>query len=132
MKRVARVLAILVVLLLAVAISLPFLIDANQFRPRLEAELTKALGREVKLADLKLSILSGGVTASDLTIADDPAFSPTNFLSAKTLAVGVELQPLVFSKKLNVTGIQIDGPEISLIQSAWARGIFRAWAASLR
>src|SRR5579863_2611329 len=118
MKRVARVLAILVVLLLAVAISLPFLIDANQFRPRLEAELTKALGREVKLVDLKLSILSGGVTASDLTIADDPAFSPTNFLSAKTLAVGVELQPLVFSKKLNVTGIQIDGPEISLIQSA--------------
>lgn len=118
MKRVARVVAILVVVLLVVAISLPFLIDANQFRPRLEAELTKALGRDVKLGDLKLSILSGGVTASDLSIADDPAFSPTNFLSAKTLAVGVELQPLIFSKKLNVTGIAIDGPEISLLQSA--------------
>src|SRR6266436_4180107 len=118
MKRVARVLAILVVLLLAAAISLPFLIDANQFRPRLEAELTKALGRDVKLGDLKLSILSGGVTASDLSIADDPTFSRNNFLSAKKLAVGVELQPLIFSRKLNVTGIEIDRPEISLIQSA--------------
>ena len=118
MKRVARVLAILVVLLLAAAISLPFLIDANQFRPRLEAELTKALGRGVKLGDLKLSILSGGVTASDLSIADDPAFSRNNFLSAKKLAVGVELQPLIFSRKLKVTGIEIDRPEISLIQSA--------------
>src|SRR5579864_1901385 len=108
MKRVARVLAILVVLLLAVAISLPFLIDANQFRPRLEAELTKALGRDVKLGDLKLSILSGGVTASDLSIADDPAFSRAPFIQAKSLKVGVELEPLIFSKRLNVTGIEIE------------------------
>jgi AsmA protein len=118
MKRVARVFAILVAVLLAAAISLPFLIDANQFRPRLEAELTKALGRDVKLGDLKLSILSGGVTATDLSIADDPAFSRNHFLSAQTLAVGVELEPLIFSKKVNVTGIKIDRPEISLIQSA--------------
>jgi AsmA protein len=118
MKRVARVLAILVAVLLVIAVSLPFLIDANQFRPRLEAELTKALGRGVKLGDLKLSILSGGVTATDLSIADDPSFSKNAFVSAKSLAVGVELQPLIFSKKLNVTGIKIDRPEISLIQSA--------------
>lgn len=122
MKRVARVLGILVALLLVIALSLPFLIDANQFRPRLEAELTKALARDVKLADLKLSILSGGVTATGLSITDDPAFSRNNFLSAESLKVGVELQPLIFSRKLNVTGIEIDGPEISLIQSvsgAW-------------
>jgi AsmA protein len=118
MKRVARVLGILVAVLLVIAVSLPFLIDANQFRPRLDAELTKALGRDVKLGDLKLSILSGGVTATDLSIADDPAFSRANFLSAQKLAVGVELQPLIFSKKLNVTDIEIDRPEISLIQSA--------------
>src|SRR6478736_670534 len=118
MKRVVRALVILAAVLIVIAISLPFLIDANQFRPRLEAELTKTLGRSVKLGDLKLSILSGGVKASDLSIADDPAFSRTNFLSAKTLAVGVEMQPLIFSRKLNVTGVEIDTPEISLIQSA--------------
>jgi len=32
------------------------------------------LGREVKLGDLKFSVLSRGVTASNLSIADHPAF----------------------------------------------------------
>ena len=118
MKRVVRALVILAAVLIVIAISLPFLIDANQFRPRLEAELTKALGRDVKLGDLKLSVWSGGVSATDLSIAEDPAFSKNAFVSAKSLTVGVELQPLIFSKKLNVTDIRIDQPQIELIQSA--------------
>jgi AsmA protein len=117
MKHALRWLAIAVALLLLIALALPFLIDANQFRPRLEAALTQALKREVRLGDLKLSIFSGGVAAADLSIADDPAFSKAPFIQAKSLKVGVELQPLIFSKKLNVTGIEIDGPEIDLIQS---------------
>lgn len=117
MKRAFGWLAIVVALLVLIALALPFLIDANQFRPRLEAALTQALARDVKLGDLKLSIFSGGVSAADLSIADDPSFSKTPFIQAKSLKVGVELQPLIFSKKLNVTGVEIDDPEIALIQS---------------
>jgi AsmA protein len=124
MNRALRWLGILVALLLVIALSIPFLIDANQFRPRLEAALTQALSREVKLGDLKLSILSGGVTATDLSIADDPSFSKTPFIRAKSLKVGVELQPLLFSKKLNVTGIEIENPEIALIQSSTGKWNF--------
>ena len=117
MKRILAVLAILFALLVVVALALPFLIDANQFRPRLEAELAKDLGREVKLGNLKLSILDGAVAADDLSIADDPAFAKAPFISAKALNVGVELKPLIFDRKLNVTAIGIDTPAISLIQS---------------
>ena len=117
MKHALRWIAIVVAFLLLIALVLPLLIDANQFRPRLEAALTQALAREVRLGDLKLSIFSGGVAAADLSIADDPAFSKTPFIQAKSLKVGVELQPLIFSKKLNVTGIEIDAPQIDLIQS---------------
>ncbi len=117
MKHALRWIAIVVALLLLIALALPFLIDANQFRPRLEAALTQALARDVRLGDLKLSIFSGGVAAADLSIADDPAFSKTPFIQAKSLKVGVELQPLIFSKKLNVTGVEIESPEIDLIQS---------------
>jgi AsmA protein len=117
MKHALRWVAIAVALLLLIALALPFLIDANQFRPRLEAALTQALAREVKLGDLKLSIISGGVAAADLFIADDPTFSKAPFIQAKSLKVGVELQPLLFSKKLKVTGIEIEAPEIELIQS---------------
>lgn len=112
-----RWLGIVVALLLVIVLAIPFLINVNQFRPRLEAALSQALGREVKLGDLKLSILSGSVEASDLDIADDAAYSKTPFVRAKSLKVGVELEPLLFSKKLNVTGIEIQEPEISLVQS---------------
>ncbi len=112
-----RWLGIVVALLLVIVLAIPFLINVNQFRPRLEAALSQALGREVKLGDLKLSILSGSVEASDLDIADDAAYSKTPFVRAKSLKVGVELEPLLFSQKLNITGIEIQEPEIALVQS---------------
>jgi AsmA protein len=115
--RIVRWCVIALALLVLIAIAIPFLIDPNSFRPALESNLSHALGRQVKLGDLKLSILSGGVTASDLSVADDAAYSRTPFVQAKSLKVGVEMVPLVFSRKLNVTGITIDQPEISLIES---------------
>jgi AsmA protein len=117
MRRIVRVVALVVVLLLVVLLGLPFLMNANQFRPVLEEKLTSALGREVKVGDLRLALLSGGVAADDLSIADDPSFSRTPFLMAKSLKVGVELWPLISSRKVNVTGITIDQPAIALIQS---------------
>lgn len=113
-----RVAGIVVAIVILVALALPFFINANQFRPILEERLTAALGREVKIGDLKLSVFSGGASASDVTIADDPAFSKEPFLRTKSLAVGVELWPLIFSRQLNVTSLTIDQPEIDLIQSA--------------
>jgi len=117
MKRLALILGIVIVLLLASAIALPFLIDANQFRPALESRLTAAVGREVKLGDLKVSLFSGGVVASDLSIADDPSFSKTPFLRAQSLKVSVEMLPLILSRKLKVTGITISQPQINLIET---------------
>src|SRR5260370_16306512 len=97
MKRTVRVLGIALALLIVVVVSLPFLINANQFRPMLESKLSQGLGREVKLGDLKFSVLSGGVTASDLSIADHPAFSKSPFVAAKSLTVSPELWPFLFS-----------------------------------
>lgn len=114
--KVVKIAGIVVILLVVVAVALPFLIDVNQFRPKLESELTSVLGRQVSVGNLKLSILSGSVSAEDLSIADDPAFSKTPFLQAKGLNVGVELMAFLTSRKINVTGITIDQPEISLLQ----------------
>ena len=117
MKRLLLWLAVLIgVLALAVA-ALAFLVDANRFRPQLEARLTEALHRNVTLGKLGLSILSGSIEANDLEIAEDAAFGKAPFLRAKAIRVGVELKPLIFERKLNVTGITIEKPEISLIQT---------------
>jgi AsmA protein len=117
MKRTLKILAIVVGVLIVIAIAIPFFVDANTFRPKLETELTAALGREVKVGNLSLSILSGSVSADDIAIADDPAFSKSPFVQAKSLKVGVELIPLIFSKTLNVTELTLNQPEISLVRS---------------
>jgi AsmA protein len=116
--KLLRIIGIVVAVVVVAALALPFFINANQFRPVLEERLSAALGREVKIGDLKVSLFSGGASASDVTIADDPAFSKEPFLRAKALAVGVELLPLIFSRQLNVTSLTIDQPEIALSQSA--------------
>ncbi|MBZ5678848.1 MAG: AsmA family protein [Acidobacteriia bacterium] len=117
MKRFLKILGIVIGILIVIVIALPFFIDANLFRPRLESELTDALGRQVKVGNLTLSLLSGGVKADDISIADDPAFSRTPFVQAKSLKVGVELIPLIFSKSLHVTDLTLNGPEINLVRS---------------
>ena len=75
MKRALKIVGIVVVVILLAVIALPFLINVNSFRPKLESELSTALGRQVKVGNLSLSILSGSVSAEDLSISDDPAFS---------------------------------------------------------
>lgn len=117
MKRALKILGIVIAVLIVIVIALPFFIDANIFRPRLESELSGALGREVKVGNLSLSLLSGGVTASDISIADDPAFSRSPFVKANSLKVGVQLMPLIFSKSLEVTDLTLNQPEINLVRS---------------
>ena len=109
---------VVVAVVLLLAIGLSFLLDANRFKPALESELSKQLGRRVTVGKLNFSILSGSVSASDVAMSEDPAFGSGSFLKAKSLNVGAELIPLVLSRRLNVTGITIADPEIILLQSS--------------
>ena len=102
MRRALIVVLIVAAVLVVAVLALSFLIDANRFRLAIKTELTKSLGRDVKIGDLKLSILSGTVTADDLSVADDPAFSKTAFLHTKALSLSIDLWHLPFSRKLNV------------------------------
>lgn len=117
MNRILKIIAIVVAILVIILIAVPLLVDANTFRPKLESELTTLLGRQVKVGNLSLSLFSGAVTADNISIADDPAFSNTPFVQAKSLKVGVELIPLIFSKTLNVTELTLNQPEIDLVKS---------------
>lgn len=113
LRIVLLVVAVLVVLILV----LPFLIPVNQFRPTIEEKASAALGRKVEIGDLSLSLLRGSLSAENLSIGDDPKFSSSPFLTAKSLNVDVELMPLIFSKTLKITGVTIDTPQVTLLHS---------------
>lgn len=109
---------------------LPFLIDANKFRPTVEEELSTVLQRQVKIGDLKLSLWSCSLTADNLSIADDPAFSRSAFLNAKSFRVGVELTPLIFSKTLHITGLTIEKPAVTLLRNPAGKWNYSSLAAT--
>jgi AsmA protein len=113
LRNILIVVGVLVVLILIV----PFLIPVNQFRPTIEEKASAALGRKVQLGNLSLSLISGSLSAEELSIGDDPKFSSSPFLTAKSLKVGVEIMPLIFSKTLNVTGVTIDSPQVTLLHN---------------
>jgi len=130
MSRTLRLILIVVGLLIVVVIAAPFLIPVNQFRPTIEEKASAALGRKVDLGNLSLSLFSGSLAADNLSIADDPKFNKSPFLTAKSIKVGVELMPLILSKELNITGITIDNPEVTLIRGSGGEWNYSSFGAA--
>jgi len=62
-KRWLRIAGIAVAAFLVLLIALPFLINVNSFRPKIESEASTALGRQVTVGNLSLSIFSGSVAS---------------------------------------------------------------------
>jgi AsmA protein len=118
MSRTLKIIGIVVGILIVIVLVAPFLIPVNQFRPTIEEKASAALGRKVEVGNLSLSLISGSIGADNLSIADDPKFGQTPFLTAKSVKVGVEIMPLIFSKTLNVTDIVVDSPQVLLIRGA--------------
>src|SRR5712671_997595 len=118
MKRLLVIAGIVVGVLLLVIIAVPLFINVDSFRPDLEKKLSAALNRQVHIGKLDASLLSGGASATDITIADDPAFNNAPFLKASSVKVGVQLMPLIFSRQLKVTSLTIQKPDITLLKNA--------------
>ena len=121
--------AILGVLVIA-AVALPLLVNVDNFRPTIQAEASAALGREVRIGKLELSLLAGGVTASELSIADDPSYSREPFLRAKAMEVGVEMMPLIFSRSLQVRSLKLVEPQITLLSAPGGKWNFSTLGAA--
>ena len=84
------------VLLLAVAVSVPFWFKADRFRPAIEKQLTDKLHRPVKLGELGLRILPmPTLTVASVEIADDPALGTGPLFTSKTAGIRIHFMPLL-------------------------------------
>jgi AsmA protein len=117
MKRILKIAGIVIAILIVILVAIPFFINVNSFRPKIEATASEALGRQVKVGNLSLSLLTGSVSADNISIAEDPAFGNTPFVTAKALKVGVEIMPLLTSKEIRVTEITLEQPQITLLKT---------------
>src|SRR3954466_12331346 len=117
-KKVLIIVGVIFAVFILVALLLPLFVNVDKLRPEVQTQASAALGRDVTIGKLELSVFSGGVTAQDITIADDPGYSNQPFVKAKSLDVGVDLWPLIFSKALHVNTLTLQDPEIHLVKGA--------------
>jgi AsmA protein len=130
MKRLLMVVGIIVAVLVVAALAVPLFINVDSFRPNLEKSLSASLNREVKIGKLAASLFSGGASATEISVSDDPAFNKGPFLQAGSVKVGVHLMPLIFSKRLEVTGITVERPDIVLLKNAAGKWNYSSLGAS--
>jgi AsmA protein len=118
MKRLLKISAIVVGVLILLVLVIPLFVNVDSFRPQIEEKLSASLGRTVHIGKISASILSGGAEARDLSISDDPAFSKGPFLQASSLAIGLKWIPLIFSRQIKVSSLTIKNPDIVLLKNS--------------
>ena len=116
--------------IILVLVLIPLFINADSFRPTVASRLSQSLGRPVTLGHLSFSLLHGSLDAQDIAIADDPSFSASSFLTAKSLRIGVEVGALIFHHQVNITRLVVDSPSIALIHAANGRWNFSSLGGS--
>jgi len=99
---VAGLLGLSVILLRAV-------LDVDSYRPMVAERASAALGREVRIGRLDLSLRPLGVRADDVALAALPDEGGGDLLTARRLRIGARLGPLLRGR-LEVTSLTIEEP----------------------
>ena len=119
MKR-KKVLIVIVSILVVVALGLsavPFLIDSNELKNLIIAQLESKLQRKVTAKEVGITVLTGpGIELKDLAIADDPHFSKNPFVMAESFVVRAGILSLLRGR-LEISELRITHPVVELVQN---------------
>jgi AsmA protein len=118
MKHKWKIVAAVVGAIILLVAAIPLFVNINTFKPIIEHQLTAALGRQVKLGELSLSVPSGTVEARNFEVADDPEFSSEPFITATAIRMGVQMRLLVFHRQILIESLEIEAPQIHLVHAA--------------
>ncbi|HET8562521.1 MAG TPA: AsmA family protein [Candidatus Binatia bacterium] len=109
------VLVVLIVLIGFAIVNLSALVNRN--KDYLIARTEEALGRNVEVADIGVTLWGGiGIRLKEFTLADDPSFSRESFIRAGDLQVNVKFLPLL-KKELEIDELVLRRPVINIIRN---------------
>ena len=116
MKKIVIAVVALIVIFVILMLALPYIIDVNQYRGQIQAELQNRLNRPVKLGAMSLAVFPLRVQVQDVVIGEDPRFH-TNvpFANVGELDISVKLFPLL-SKTIAISSLTLKRPKIELIK----------------
>src|SRR5271165_543230 len=118
MRKLAIVAVVLVAIVVVVMLALPHLIDVNQYRGQIQAQLQQRLNRPVQLGEMQLGVFPLRVDVKNVVIGDDPSYqSKVPFAQVSELDVSIALLPLL-AKNIQVDSLELKQAKIEIIRNA--------------
>lgn len=120
---IALALAVVVLAPLAAGAALIASFDTDAWKPRIEAAVKRATGRDLALnGPLHLGIsFAPTIRAENVALSNPPGFSRPQMATLQALRVRVALLPLL-SRRVVIEGLTLLGPDILLERDAAGRG----------
>jgi AsmA protein len=117
MRKILILAGSLVAVLFALAAAVLLLVDVNQYRDQIQAQMEKRLQRKVTLGTMGLRLLPLSIRIQDFSIGESPEFASSKpFLSAREIHVTVGLFALL-QKRVEVNSLQLLDPSVELIKN---------------
>src|SRR5580704_1768603 len=108
------VLGVFVVLLL-IALALPYFLDVDRYRDTIAGTIAKQTGRKVTIGKMRARFFPGvGLTVDGLHVGNPPGFPEGDVLSADEIRVNVALGPLL-GRTIHVNSVDLVRPKLSLV-----------------
>lgn len=116
MRKLVIAVVAVIVLIVVVMLLLPHLIDVNQYRGEIQAQLQNRLHRPVKLGAMSLAVFPLRVQVQDVSIGEDPRYhSKLPFAQVGEMDISVKLFPLL-AKNIEIDSLTLKRPTIELIK----------------
>lgn len=117
MRKLGIAIAVVLVLVVIAVAALPYLLDVNSYRDKIQSELQARTGRPVSLGNMDLKVFPFAFRVQNFVMGEDPQFrSSAPFAQAQELQVSVKLLPLL-SKRVEVKSIELIKPKIEMIRN---------------
>jgi len=117
-KIILSIIAATAILIIIAIVTLPFLIDPNNFKPEIAAAVKDKTGRDLTLSgDLKLSIFPWlGISTGKMALGNAAAFQDKPFATLDESDIKVKLLPLL-TKKVEINRLVLKGLILNLARN---------------
>ena len=117
MRKVIIGIGIVLLLLIVTAGIFVATFNPNSYRATIQTKLEEQLNRKIQLGDMSLGLFPPRFRVTNLSIAEDPAFSSNQpFVKTGELSISVRLMPLLH-KSVQVDSLTLQQPHVELIKN---------------
>ncbi|HEV2351353.1 MAG TPA: AsmA family protein [Terriglobia bacterium] len=117
-KILVGLLIFVALIVLAVVIIVPLLVNVDRYRPEVVARIQAQTGKPAQIGRLSLTLFpTVAIRVDDFALGNPPGFPQGPFVKAKRIDAVVDAWALL-SRQIVIKSLKLDEPEISLLQSS--------------